>query len=216
VLLDNPRLGYRVKIILEDFKLIYDPETYQKIRGSKRKKPSAVGAIYQTFCNFHFVPYPPGKAGKRRRIENARLRAYYGSRMHFLRSLYSGSLKANGYLISPTFQRLNLNGNENLNLLHGVKFIFLDPDGYPEKLLILPEEPLEISFFEDYSGAPVNLNQDDGRFLIPNQSKLTYGDKECFVRYNGTTFDYGLIFHGDIGNQRISRMLPDDFNPYYR
>jgi hypothetical protein len=37
--------------------------------------------------------------------------------------------------------------------------------------------------------------------------------KHVLVGYNGTTFDYALIFSGDIGGQRISIMLPDDFTP---
>jgi hypothetical protein len=213
LLIDNPKLGYRIKIILEDFKLIYQPEDYRKIHRGRKIKPDVTGALYQTICQFHFIPHPPGKGSQQKRIENNRLRTYYGSRMHFLRALYSDQLKSYGYRINPGYQSFPITDARILDSSSGIKIIFLDPLGYPDKMLILPDKPVEISFFEDYSGKPVNLNKENGMHVSPLKSRLTFSKNKCMVRYNGTTFDYSLVFYGDLGGQRIASMLPDDFKP---
>jgi hypothetical protein len=213
LLIDNPKLGYRIKIILEDFKLIYQPEDYRKIHRGRKIKPDVTGALYQTICQFHFIPHPPGKGSQQKHIENNRLRTYYGSRMHFLRALNSDRLKSYGYRIHPGYQSLPITDARIPDSRSGTKIIFLDPMGYPDKLLFFPGEQTEISFYEDYSGKPVNLTEEGGIHPSPLKSKLIFTKKKCMVRYNGTTFDYSLIFYGDIGGQRIASMLPDDFMP---
>ena len=213
LLIDNPKLGYRLKIILEDFKLVYQPEDYRKIHRGRKIKPDVAGALYQTICQFHFIPHPPGKSSDQKRIEKNRLRTYYGSRMHFLRALYSDQLNSCGYRISPGYKPVPITDARAQDSWPGIKMIFLDPMGYPDKMLIFPDEPMEISFYEDYSGKPVNLNENSGIQLTPMKSRLTFTKNKCLVRYNGTTFDYSLLFYGYLGGQRIASMLPDDFMP---
>ena len=183
LLIENGRLGYSIKIILNDFKLIYKPEAYKKIQKSKTGK----------YCK-------------------TRIAAYYGSRMHFLRSLYLGDPKEHGYDIKPDFGSVPVRGASNLHW-SGIEFIFLDPEGYPKKHMIYPEEPMIINYVSDESGEPINLNLDKGIDLIHHQSKLTFGSRKCIIRSNGTTFDYSLIFSGYIGGQRVANLLPDDFIP---
>ena len=103
ILIDNGRLGYNIKIILNDFKLIYNPEAYEKIQKSKRHMYDISGAVYQMMGEYFFIPYPPGKKSKQVSFAKSRLAAYYGSRMHFLRSLYEGDPKKHGYDIKPGF-----------------------------------------------------------------------------------------------------------------
>ena len=212
LLIENGRLGYSIKIILNDFKLIYKPEAYKKIQKSKRNMYDITGAVYQMLGEFFFIPYPPGKKSKQESIARSRIAAYYGSRMHFLRSLYLGDPKEHGYDIKPDFGSVPVRGASNLHW-SGIEFIFLDPEGYPKKHMIYPEEPMMINFVKDDSGEPINLNLDKGIDLIHHQSELTFGSRKCIIRSNGTTFDYGLIFSGYIGGQRVAILLPDDFNP---
>jgi hypothetical protein len=214
VLIDNPKLGYRIKIILKNFKLIYKPEDYKRIHRGRKIKPDVTGAIYHIVCNFYYSPYPPGTRREQERIEKTRLRVFYGSKMHFLRALYSGQMKVHGYEINPGIKSAPITYSQIMDSRSGIKIFFLDQEGYPEKLMIYPELPMVISFFKDYTGKPVNLNQDSGTHLDPLQSMVKFANKKCIVRYNGTTLDYSLIFSGHIGDQRISNMLPDDFMPY--
>ena len=71
--------------------------------------------------------------------------------------------------------------------------------GKPDKLLIYPEESMVISFFDDYAGRPVDLIQNESVNWAPRQSEITFVNKKCIVRYNGTTFDYSMLFTGYIG-----------------
>jgi len=214
VLLDNPKLGYRIKIILKNFKLIYKPEDYKRILRGRKIKPDVTGAIYHIASNFYYTPYPPGTKREQESIEKTRLRVYYGSKMHFLRALYSGQLRVQGYEINPGIKYAPITYSQIMDSQPGIKIFFLDQEGYPEKLMIYPETAMVISFFKDYTGKPVDLNRDIGDHLDPLQSMVKFANKKCMVRYNGSTLDYSLIFSGYIGDQRISNMLPDDFMPY--
>jgi len=213
VLLDNPKLGYRIKIILKNFKLIYKPEDYKRIHRGRKIKPDVTGAIYHIASNFFYTPYPPGTKREQERIEKTRLRIFYGSKMHFLRALQSGQLRVQGYKINPGVKLAPITYSQIMDSQPGIKIIFLDQEGYPEKLMIYPDTPMVISFFKDYTGKPVDLNRDSGDHLEPLQSMVKFANKKCIVRYNGSTLDYSLIFSGHIGDQRISNMLPDDYNP---
>ena len=212
ILIDNGRLGYNIKIILNDFKLIYNPEAYEKIQKSKRHMYDISGAVYQMIGEYFFIPYPPGKKSKQVSFAKSRVVAYYGSRMHFLRSLYEGDPKKHGYDIKPGFYSVPVEVTSDLHW-SGIEFLFLDPEGYPEKHMMYPEEPMMINFISDGSGKPINLKLDKGLDLVPRQSKLTFGSRKCIIRSNGTTFDYSMIFSGDMGGQRVAILLPDDFNP---
>lgn len=213
VLIDNPKLGYRIKIILKNFKLIYKPKAYKRIYKGRRIKPDVTDAIYQIACNFFYSPYPPGTRRDQERIEKTRLKVFYGSKMHFLRALYAGQLKAQGYEIDPGIRSAPITYSRIMDSSSGIKIFFLDQEGYPEKLMIYPEKPMVISFYKDYTGKPVDLNRDSGIHLDPIQSMVNFANKKCMVRYNGSTLDYSLLFSGYIGDQRISNMLPDNYNP---
>ena len=213
VLIDNPKLGYRIKIILKNFKLIYKPEAYKRIHRGRKIKPDVTDAIYHIACYFHYSPYSPETKKEQEQIEKTRLRVYYGSKMHFLRALYSGQPKIQGYDINPGITIAPTTYSNIMDSWSGIKIIFLDQEGYPEKLMIYPEKPMLISFYQDHTGKPIDLNLDSGIHLDPLQSMVTFANKKCTIRNNGSTLDYSLVFSGEIGDQRISHMLPDDYNP---
>ncbi len=212
LMVDNSKLGYRIKIILSDFKLVYDPKAYKKIQRNKRYMSKIAGAVYQMQGDFFFIPHPPRKRGKQERIKKSRLKAYFGSRMHFLRSLYLGNPKKHGYDIKPDFYPAPITGNRDLEW-PGIKLIFLDSEGYPDRILLYPNHTMTIDFVQKYSGEPLDLTEDKGSDLIHHYSEVNFGSKRCMIRSIGTTSDYCLIFSGYIGGQRVSTMLPDDFVP---
>ena len=128
ILVENNKLGYRIKIILNDFKLVYDPKAYKKIQNNKRYMSKIAGAVYQMQCEFFFIPHPPGK-------------------------------KKQVYDINLDFYQVPLSGTRDMKW-PGIELIFLDSEGYPDKLLIYPEKPVLIEFVKNSSGKPVDLNQD--------------------------------------------------------
>lgn len=210
LLVDNNKLGYRIKIILNDFKLIYDPKVYRKILNNKKNLSNIAGAVYQMQGEFFFIPHPPGKRGKQERITNSRMKVYFGSRMHFLRSLYLGNPKKHGYDIKPDFYPAPIYGYRDLEW-PGKKLVFLDPEGYPDRLLLYPNEAMTIDFVQKYSGEPVDLTERKSVDLIHHYSEVNFSSEKCIIRSIGTTSDYCLMFSGYIGGQRVSTMLPDDY-----
>ena len=168
-------------------------------------------AVYQWLCNFHFVPYSIEEKRKQKLLEKTRLKIYYGSRVHFLKALYSGHPGDHGYYINPDFDPSPIKGYEELDTLPGIKIIFLDPVGKPDKLLIYPERSMVVKYFDDFVGRPLNLNREDWTEGILHQSEIIFTSDKCMVRFNGTTTDYSLLYKGDFGNQKISTLLPDDF-----
>lgn len=215
ILVDNDRLGYRIKIILNEFRLLYDQEAYKKIQKNKRNITDIGGAVYQMQGEFFFIPHPPGKRGKQERIKKSRMKAYFGSRMHFLRSLYLGNPKKHGYDIRPNYYPAPINRYRDLEW-QGIKLLFLDPEGYPDRLLLYPSGTMTINFIQKYNGEPLDLTEDNGQDLIHHYSEVKFGSSKCIIRSIGTTSDYCLMFSGYIGGQRISTLLPDDFEPDLR
>jgi len=211
VIIDNPKLGYTIRVIINEFNVIYNRETFKRIHKDNRMKAYVGDAVYQWLCNFHFVPYSIEEKRKQKLLEKTRLKIYYGSRMHFLKALYSGHPGDHGYYINPDFDPSPIKGYEDLDTLPGIKIVFLDPMGNPDKLLLYPERSMEIKYFDDFVGRPLNLNREDWTEGIPHQSEIIFTSDKCMVRLNGTTTDYSLLYKGDFGNQKISTLLPDDF-----
>jgi hypothetical protein len=211
--IENPKLGYRVKIILEDFNLIYDSISYNRIHRGRKIKPDASDALYRITGYYHFTPYPPTTTREQKQIKKNRLSVYYGSKMHFLRALYAGQLKSNGYRISPSFTSVPVDYPREIDTRSGITITFHDPEGTPDRVLVYPEQPMAILFFKDYTGEPVNLIWDSGDHILPERSEIKFANRKCAVRYNGTTLDYSLVFWGYMGEQRVAKMLPDDFTP---
>ena len=213
IIIDNPKLGYIIKIILEEFNLIYDSDVYNKIRKNKNMVPPVEGVVYQWLCNFHFIPYPQKEKRQQQLLEKTRIKTYYGSKEHFLKALYSGYPEEQGYHISPDLEAVPITEYRNLDVLPGTKIVFLDPVGNPDKLLICPEKSMVVQYFEDYYGRPLNLNLEDWTAGVLHKSEIIFTSDKCTIRYNGTTFDYCLTYTGYFGNQKISTLLPDNFNP---
>jgi len=215
LLVDNSKLGYRIKIILNEFNLLYDPSAYKRIQKNKKNMTDIAGAVYQMQGEYFFIPHPPGKRGKQERIKKSRMKAYFGSRMHFLRSLYLGNPRKHGYDIRPNYYPAPINRYRDMEW-QGIKLLFLDPEGYPDRLLLYPSGTMTINFIQKYSGEPLDLTVEKGVDLIHHYSEVKFGSKKCIIRSIGTTSDYCLMFSGYIGGQRVSTLLPDDFEPDIR
>jgi hypothetical protein len=215
LLVDNDKLGYRIKIILNEFTLLYDSMAYKKIQQNKKKMTDIAGSVYQMQGEYFFIPHPPGRRGKQERIKKSRLKAYYGSRMHFLRSLYLGNPRKHGYYIQPDYYPAPLHRYRDLEW-NGSKLLFLDPEGYPDRLFLYPARKMTIIFVQKYSGGPLDLTENDGSNALHHYSEIHFGSDKCVIRSIGTTSDYCLMFSGYIGGQRISTLLPDDFEPETR
>jgi hypothetical protein len=89
LIVENRALGYRVKFLLKDFKS-------DKIEGT---------VSYEGQRLFEELP---GSAAQKKKWQLKRDLAYYGSPMHFYRSLYTDKLKEEGFEIRQLTRRPNL------------------------------------------------------------------------------------------------------------
>ena len=88
LVVENKALGYRVKFLLKDFKS-------DKISGI---------ISYEGQRLFEELP---GSAGEKKKWHEKREEAYYGSAMHFYRSLYTNKLSEDGFVMYRFKRQLN-------------------------------------------------------------------------------------------------------------
>ena len=83
ILINNPGLGYRIRYQLDSF-------THEYVTGNTQ------------YTGFPFFEEIKGSIEDSLKWKEARLRAYYGSLLHFMRCYYDSTLAENGYKLSVT------------------------------------------------------------------------------------------------------------------
>lgn len=90
ILIENKALGYKISYFLDKFEL-----------SKKKNYLSYSGSIFSR-------EDMTADTSQKERYEKRRITAYYGSRMHFFRSLWLNNLKSSGYSVSDTaYNKLN-------------------------------------------------------------------------------------------------------------
>lgn len=116
-------------------------------------------------------------------IDDKRRNAYLGSRMHFLRSLWSNDLESNGFTVKNKFGR-NLRPDE-----------IVYRDGFDKKYLRY-NETLGICYLSDFPFSHLEILK----------------DRIYFYR-NGYSDPFGLIWEGYIAEKKVADMLPLEYEP---
>ncbi len=191
--IENWSLGYKITYDLTDF--TYDPKF-----GFLR------------FSGNTFFQGLPGNAKEIKKWVQKRLRTYYGSKMHFLRSLFLDSLKRENFRISDYETVMDLDAKEK-NI---------------EKIQPLPETSLKVvkdaDFMTIFSLKPLYINYYDNRPDLSTEL-IGFEPKECEstlnfskkikVFRNGHVADpYSVTWGGVMATERVADMMPDDFQPY--
>jgi hypothetical protein len=158
--IDNKKLGYHISYFLDGF-----------IRTPKEVKFSG-----------NFIFKEDSVASKQKRIIRNREDAYSGSRMEFIRALWSNSLKKARYKIyTSDFQMLDSDSiiclNDHfekvINLKHRIVILHNNNYGY--------------------------------------QSQMSQTARDCYIDKNGF-YDAGVKWYGDMGIKRVGDMLPFEYN----
>lgn len=141
------------------------------------------------------------------RIKNNRLTAYYGSRMHFLRALFSGSIQQESFVINQT--QTDSSGNrtivsdtipethlkvaldsESMTLYHDLPLVVIYRDNHPE----LFSDVLEVRTRKRTS------------VMVVSDSVKVYKNGYYPEGYN-------LSWGGNMSRDRVAELLPFDFVP---
>lgn len=188
--IELPDLGYKIQVDLVKFLTEY-------------------GAGRTSHLGHYFFIRREGPEGKvRGRHERNRQRAFYNSSLHFLRSLYAGKLKENGYQIYE--QEKDKNGkNKKLKKFDITPYVQII-EGDQLEIKNLAGRSLIILFYGDAKGRPLPPNK--WRRAQPVQSGIHIGQEACLIRPDGTVGDSDLAFSGYIGSRGVAWILPSDFD----
>jgi len=160
IVINNTYLGYKIDYYLDYFYYRNDTVFFQGAFYFKEKK----------------IDDPE----KLKTIKNHRKEAYYGSKMHFIRSLFNNNLKKEGYKVL----------------------------GYNRY---------------KYNYDSIMTHKNSHYLGIKNHIKISYRGREesnlyqltdsVYIAKNGYNHPYGIFWTGYMGSQRLSDLLPFEYNP---
>ncbi|MES2278895.1 MAG: carboxypeptidase-like regulatory domain-containing protein [Bacteroidota bacterium] len=188
IIINNKRLGYRITYYLSNF----------------RHNP--LQTVYQG--NYVFAEDTMGlKPVEIRKIVKARNEVYFGSRMHFIRSLWANELDNNNFRIY-----LSDKSNTKVTVIPGYHLNTDNQLGYND-LVVLQNDHI----YHDQKFIVLNTEV----YISYQKNKNTVADS--FIKqsdgYTGTAIDrdgnygQGIEWKGDMGLSRVNRLLPQEFQP---
>ena len=190
LIITNESLGYTVFYELNDFHLNLKTEQFK-------------------FSGNQYFRELDGNQKLKDRWQRRRSLAYYGSRMHFLRAIYTKSVKQENfemhnsemdYLDNKWYQGKLIDENE------------LYVGYHPDCVIIYHYDPIGIIYYHNH---PTIASFGHKTTTLKNYSAIIFSDS-LQVYKNGYTPDtYGVTWGGTMSMDRIADMLPYDFIPRY-
>jgi CarboxypepD_reg-like domain len=191
LLINNEELGYRIRYKLDSFTYEYNTD----ISG---------------FLGYPFFEEMDGSDSLKAVWKNNRLKAYYGSRLHFMRSYYDSSLTEEGFAL------------EIKDTMPGSKKYFPVDNPYDTTLFaILDSANVEISLPDEIKVVYKKARADD-KFLstykypkgTPNQTSAMLLRDYFIIQENGFFFPQTAVVNaGYWAWKKLADMLPYDFYP---
>ena len=192
--LELPDLGYTLRLDLVDYLSDY-PSGQMSYLGTS-----------------FFREIPTTRKSVRKRYLRNRHRAYYGSQLHFIRSLVADSLNYNGFQVVEILNPDAIGVDPVTQPIFLKEYLTAQPDG-SYRLSGLKNRTLAILYYFDtgYKPLPPWRRLRSSR---PLQSRLLFkGDAVLYP--DGTSGNTNLVFSGDIGSRGLGWWLPSDFQPGY-
>jgi hypothetical protein len=148
----------------------------------------------------------PGKRRQIKRWKKNRDLTYYGSDMHFLRSVIANQVKENGFTVRRLIKKLNPDYKGGF------------ANKYIETLVTTPLASEEYSRLTDQNGVFALKFNDCLNIIYDNNgltaSILTIQSDYAFFDNNGILLNpQSVIMEGNWGENRIANMLPVDYEP---
>ena len=162
---------------------------------------------------FYYKPYENLKKRKTRSIEENRMRAYYGSSQHFLKSFAQDRLTDNGYTL--TMSETIVKGRKKISTYLPVDVSKYSSDAGNGMIRVrgLKDRKLSIRYYHRSDGSPVNFREKGKGIRRYSESWITFLEEECTFRKEGIATDNSIRFTGDISKKRVAASLPDDYFP---
>lgn len=220
LIIENQALGYRIKYLIDNF--------------SRDGKSGIVD-----YTGSPLFEEMSGKPSQLKKWQKARDQAYYGSAMHFYRSLLKNSLANDGFDVYHLTQQLRPKGNSHLPSIpsnwHVRTEINLASIYYNEVLSKVKLQPADILraanisglyaiTFPDYLYVVYTKRKEKGFFKdvyhpawIPNYevtiASLSNKPPRALFDKNGTMLSNSILYDGSWSKARLSKLLPVDYVP---
>lgn len=216
LIIRNEGLGYRVKVALNQFSL--DQNTLQ--------------LRYDGYMVYE--PLTPKSESQKHHWARARLKAYFGSEMHFFRSLYSHRLTEEGYFLQlytedSVGSRLVRHDFTDTVLMvvapiygkHRIRIPTIANyhrilDSTSTKTLLNFKGNLEVRYFNEQESmrAPTSIPTRVVNSVMPQTSKVTLLRPKPEIQSNGLIFPPdGVETQGHWGWDLMAESLPSDYDP---
>ncbi|TMI71058.1 MAG: carboxypeptidase-like regulatory domain-containing protein [Bacteroidetes bacterium] len=225
LIFENKALGYRISYQLEEFEVNF------KTRVS----------MYYGYP--YFEDMETGRKSRVSRWQRNRDKAYYGSMMHFMRSLYIDSMAQQGFEVRRMFRTPN-EEKERVKKIHRTEDLPADSIAYYERILGQPdykeryakdlltgdsliigtEGPFKILFFTDYIYVTYKNEIEDRDYLVAQRenrqptwqrSYLTMPDpRQVEIDINGSYPPQDILAWGYWSwSEKMADFLPLDYEP---
>ena len=197
LIIDLPMLGYELYVDLVKFTVI---------------TTNSVSSC-DILGYFYYKPYDKVNKLKAQSIEENRMRAYYGSSQHFLRSFAQNRLTENGFIV--TMPESVVMGKKTISMQ-----VTVDAGKYSESVgdnLIevngLKDKKIKIRYYHRNDGSPLNFNEKGKGLHRYSESWISFLQDKCTYLKEGIVTDNSIRFTGDISKKRVAACLPDDYCP---
>ena len=188
--IENRALGYNIIYDLIDFS--YNPRT---------------GLL--KFSGSHYFQNMKANRTNARKWERNRLIAYYGSRMHFMRSLFLNSLVPEGFKVSEyeIVDSVKKKAALNKPLQAGDLRFLVDKSSS----CVFYDKPVMIYYKDNHPELSGSLSG-----FYPQELISTILFTDTVNVYSNGYYDnsYSITWEGEMAKERIGDMLPFDFQPY--
>ena len=187
--IENKALGYSITYDLIDFNYNFRDSILR----------------FSGYC--YFKPMK-GSVRNVRKWNRNRLIAYYGSRMHFLRSLYSDSSS------SDNFKLFECNFDHEKNIfspVNQINFHNLIPAVKSQYLPLYSKTPLMITYTDSHPELSSGMLGFQSQEL---KSTLIFSDTLRVFQNGNYDNPNSVTWYGAMVNDRVADMLPSDFLPY--
>lgn len=209
--IDYPELGFKLSVDLVGFKIIESPQA----------------SICKYLAYYFYQPYPFKNKMVERKFNKNRTEAFYNSREHFCRALYSDRLKQNGYVaieyyINDSTQEIEkefVNFNNYMRYksrnelqivgLKGRTFYIFDFFNYNNKPIDMTHKRFNYSTVDKFWTTALDYRTSNNNYLGKINSTITFASDTCTIRSDGTILDENVLFAGKIIKKKVDAMIPD-------
>jgi len=210
---DFPELGFKLSIDLVQFNIIESPGN----------------SICKYLAYYFYQPYPFKNNLVERKFQKKRTEAFYNSKEHFCRSLFSDRLKQNGYVVMEyyindstqeiekefvnfnDFMRYKSRNESQIVGLKGRTFYIFDFFNYSNKPIDMTHKRFNYSSENKFWATALDYLTSNKDYLGNNNSTITFTSDTCTIRSDGTILDEHVLFAGKIIKKKVDAMIPDFF-----